>query len=112
RNVVMVGRPFVRYVEANPAYALSTVFHELRGHPEYGTYGAAGTEYGLTLYDRAAARMPGYVRPTGAGRTSEIDAYAYPETEIYSLLREFTYFVPLAPAHTAALQGIYPDTEG
>jgi hypothetical protein len=110
RNVATVGRPFVQYVQSNPAYALGTVMHELRGHPEYGTYGAPGTEYGLTLYDMASARMPGYTQPTGAGRTSELDAYAYQETEIYSLLRQSEYNVPLAPAHTSTITN-YPDPE-
>jgi hypothetical protein len=104
RRVVTVGRPFSDYVDRSPAYAIGTVVHELRGHPEYGPYGQAGVEYGLTLYDLAAARMPGYTRPTGAGRTSEIDAYAYQETEIYSLLREVPYFTPLAPADVALPQ--------
>jgi len=103
RNVCVVGRPFVRLVEANPAYVMSVVVHELHGHPEYGPYGASGTEYGLGLYDRAAALMPGYTRPTGAGRTSEIDAYAYQETEIYSLLRSFQYHTAPSAAH-ASLQ--------
>jgi hypothetical protein len=113
RHVVVVGRPFVRYVEANPAYAIDTVVHELHGHPEYGPYGTPGTEYGLRLYDLAAARMPGYTQPAAGspGRTSELDAYAYQETEIYSLLRQLPYHVPLAPADVA-LSSSFPDPEG
>ena len=110
RQVATVGRTFVRFVDANPAYAMSVVVHELHGHPEYGPYGAPGSEYGLELYDKAAARMPGYTQPTGAGRTSEIDAYAYQETEIYSLLRSLPYHTPLAAAD-AALQPNYVDPE-
>jgi len=104
RNVCVVGRPFVRLVDANPAYVMSTVVHELHGHPEYGTYGASGTEYGLELYDRAAALMPGYTQPTGPGRTSEIDAYAYQETEIYSLLRSLSYHTAPSAAHASVQQ--------
>jgi hypothetical protein len=111
RPVAVVGRTFVQYVEANPAYALGTIVHELRGHPQYGGYGQPGVEYGLSLYDRAAARMPGYTQPTGADRTSEQDAYAYQETEIYSLLRQSAYNVPLAPEHTAAFAANYPEPE-
>jgi hypothetical protein len=100
RDVVVVGRPFVEYVDKNAAYAMSIVMHELRGHPEYGTYGAPGTEYGLTLYDAASARMPGYTQPAAGtqARQSETDAYGYQETEIYSLLRSLPYHTPLAPA--------------
>jgi hypothetical protein len=110
RNVAVVGRPLVEMVDKNPAYAMSTVVHELKGHPEYGPYGTPGAEYGLTLYDRAAAMMPGYTRPTGAGRTSEIDAFAYQETEIYSALRSFPYHTPLAPAD-AALPNVDPEAK-
>lgn len=110
RNVATVGRTFTRFVQANPAYALSVVVHELHGHPEYGPYSTPGSEYGLELYDRAARLMPGYVQPTGAARTSEIDAYGYQETEIYSLLRSLPYHTPLA-AKDAALQAGYVDPE-
>ena len=110
RRVAVVGRTFTRFVQADPAYALSVVVHELHGHPEYGPYGEPGSEYGLELYDRAARLMPGYTQPTGAGRTSEIDAYAYQETEIYSLLRSLPFHTPLA-AKDAALQAAYVDPE-
>jgi len=110
RRVAVVGQPFVDVMAVNPAYAMSVIVHELFGHPEYGPYTAAGTEYGLTLYDQAAALMPGYTQPTGAARTSETDAYAYQETEIYSLLRSLPYHTNLAPAD-AALQPGYVDPE-
>ena len=105
----VVGEAFAQAAGANPAYALPTVVHELWGHNEYGPYGDPGTEYGLELYDRAAARMPGYTQPTGQGRTSEVDAYAYQETEIYSLLREVEYYTPNAPQHQTALANINYD---
>lgn len=98
---VVVGHAFAQAVQANPAYAMPTVIHELRGHEQYGPYGTAGSEYGLELYDLAAARMSGYTQPTGAGRTSEIDAYAYQETEIYSLMISVPYHTPLAAAHSS-----------
>ena len=91
-------------VAANPAYALPTVVHEIWGHNTYegrGNYGSPGAAYGLDVYDKAAAKMPGYVKPTGAGRTSEIDNYGYHETEMYSLMREVPYYTPNAPAHSA-----------
>lgn len=104
RNVCVVGRPFVELVDRDPAYVMSAVQHELHGHPEYGPYGTPGSEYGLDLYDRAAARMPGYVRPVGPGRTTEVDSYAYQETEIYSLLRSMPYHTAPTAAHAAVSQ--------
>jgi hypothetical protein len=105
----VVGEAFISAVTRNPAYALPTVVHELWGHNEYGEYGDPGVEYGLELYDKAAARMPGYTQPTGDDRLSEIDAYAYQETEIYSLMREVEYYTPNAPRHRAALDQINYD---
>jgi hypothetical protein len=73
-----------------------------------GSYGDPGTEPGLEIYGRAAARMPGYTRPADdtAARTSEIDAYAYQETEMYSWTREVEYYTPNAPTDRAKLDGI------
>lgn len=97
----VVGEAFTLAVNGNPAYALPTIVHELRGHPQYGPYGQPGTEFGLELYDQAAALMPGYAQPTGAGRTEELDAYAYQETEIYSLMLEVPYYTPVTSAHSS-----------
>ena len=85
-----VGFAFVTAVELNPAYVMDVVVHEVAGHPEYGPY---GTEYHLALYDRAMGKMPGYVKPAAgtSARRSEIDAYAYQETEMYSVLRSMAY---------------------
>ena len=94
----VVGKSFARAVNADPAYALSTVMHELRGHLQYGP---SGSEYGLEVYDQASALMPGYTQPTGAGRRSEKDAYAYQETEIYSLMFELPFFTPVTAAHSS-----------
>ena len=85
-----IGYAFVKAVELDPAYVMDIVVHEIYGHPEYGTY---GTEYHLKLYDAAMGKMPGYVKPAAGtpARRSEIDAYAYQETEIYSVLRSMPY---------------------
>lgn len=85
-----IGFAFVSAVELNPAYVMDVVVHELYGHPEYGVY---GTEYHLALYDKATGMMPGYVKPAAGtqARRSEIDAYAYQETEMYSVLRSMPY---------------------
>ena len=89
------GYAFVEAVEADPAYVLSVVVHEIFGHPEYGPY---GTEYHLKVYDLAQAKMPGYKKPAAGTkeRRAEIDAYAYQETEIYSLLRSLPYHTSIA----------------
>ena len=96
-KVAVFGFRFVEAAEANSAYVMSVVVHEVFGHPEYGDY---GTEYHLALYDKAQAKMPGYTKPAAGTpeRRSEIDAYAYQETEIYSLLRSFSYHTPIAAA--------------
>lgn len=94
-TVAVFGYAFVKSVEADPAYVMDIVVHEIFGHPEYGVY---GTEYHLALYDQSMATVPGYTKPVGPGRTSELDAYAYQETEIYALLRGFAYHKPLAKA--------------
>ena len=69
--------------------------HEIFGHPEYGPY---GTEYHLKVYDLAQAKMPGYKKPAAGTkqRRAEIDAYAYQETEIYSLLRSLPFHTSIA----------------
>ena len=96
-KLAVFGFRFVEAAEANPAYVMSVVVHEVFGHPEYGQY---GTEYHLALYDKAQAKMPGYTKPAAGTteRRSEIDAFAYQETEIYSLLRSFSYHTPIAAA--------------
>jgi len=94
-TLAVFGYEFVKSVEADPAYVMDVVVHEMFGHPEYGTY---GSEYHLDLYDKSMAKVAGYVKPGGAGRQTEIDAYAYQETEIYSLLRGFAYHKDLAKA--------------
>jgi hypothetical protein len=107
----VIGESFTQAATANPAYALPTVVHELWGHNEYGPYAQAGTEQGLEIYDRAAALMPGYTKPADGtdARTSEIDAYAYQETEMYSLMREVEFYTPNAPRDRAALDSINYD---
>ena len=85
-----VGFSFVSAAELNPAYVVDIVVHEVYGHPEYGTY---GNEYQLALYDKAVAKIPGYIKPASgtSARTTEVDSFAYQETEIYSVLRSMPY---------------------
>lgn len=106
--VAVFGYEFVRAAEADPGYVLGVVVHELFGHREYGPY---GTEYHLELYDQAQKKIPGYVKPAEGSteRTAEMDAYAYQETEIYSLLRSLPYSKAIEPKDASkALVGYEP----
>jgi hypothetical protein len=88
--VAVFGYDFVRAAEADPAYVLGTVVHEIFGHREFGPY---GSEYDLKLFDQAQSKIAGYVKPPpgSTARGTEIDAFAYQETEIYALLRSLPY---------------------
>jgi hypothetical protein len=86
-----VGFEFVEAVETDPAYAMSTVVHELFGHPEFD---APGGNYHLRLFQQAAAKIPGYVSNPDAEETS----YGYHESEIYSLVRERPYWTAVSAA--------------
>lgn len=96
KTLAVFGFAFVKAAEADPGYVMDIVVHEIFGHPEYGKY---GSEYHLKLYDRAMTKVPGYVQPTGKGRTVEMDAYAYQETEMYSVMRGFPYHKGLDKKH-------------
>jgi hypothetical protein len=75
---------------------LSTVVHEVFGHPEYGEY---GTEYHLALYDKSKKKAGFHKKVEDSdARLSEKDSYAYQETEIYSLMRELPYWTPVTAA--------------
>jgi hypothetical protein len=108
-NPAKVGKAFVESAELNPAYVMDVVVHETRGHPEYGAY---GTEYHQALYDKAATKVPGYVKPdesTDKGkeeRRLETDAYAYQETEIYAVLRSKSYRTPPTAAHKGTVPAL------
>jgi Domain of unknown function (DUF4157) len=104
-----VGFSFTTAVELDPAYVIDVVVHEVFGHREYGEY---GTEYHLKLYDLAAAKMPGYVKPAAGtpDRTTETDAYAYQETEIYAVLRSMAYRTAPTPADASKVPNLDTQT--
>jgi hypothetical protein len=104
-----VGKAFVEAVELNPAYVMDVVVHEVFGHPEYGPY---GSEYHLALYDLASTKVPGYVKPAAGSpdRTTELDAYAYQETEIYAVLRSMAYRTAPAAKDVGKVPAL--DTQG
>ena len=94
--VGVVGEMFMDMVARDPAYAMPTLMHEVWGHHTYDGMDAIdkpGRWYGLDLYDKAAKKM-GYQNRGDADRRDEQQAYSYPETEIYSLMREVPYYKP------------------
>jgi uncharacterized protein DUF4157 len=85
-ETLYIGFEFIVLVELNPAYALSTVAHELLGHP---TYNKPGRSYQGTIYDKAKAGVTN--APSG-------NPFAYFPSEIYSLLRELPYWTQVSTA--------------
>ncbi len=89
---IQVGFEFVVAVEMDPKYALSTVVHELYGHPGYDR--GADENYSRALYQKSIAAIP---KKTVKDRTGT-QTYAYWPSEIYSLVKEFHYFTPVSAA--------------
>jgi hypothetical protein len=94
-RTIQVGFEFVVAVEMDPKYALSTVVHELYGHPGYDR--GADTNYSKALYLKSIA---GLSSKTVADRTGD-QTYAYWPSEIYSLVKEFHYFTAVTAADAA-----------
>ncbi|HEY2512523.1 MAG TPA: DUF4157 domain-containing protein [Polyangiaceae bacterium] len=94
-KTVRVGFEFVVTVEVNPAYALSTVVHELRGHPMYDE--ASGSNYAGKLYEGAAAKVPASKKIDRTGT----ETFAYWPSETYSLLKEIPYWTKTSAADAA-----------
>ena len=90
-KTVRVGFEFVTTVEVNPAYALSTVVHELQGHPVYDEPSGA-SNYAGKLYEAAAAQVPASKKIDRSGNES----FNYWPTEIYSLLKELPYWTSVS----------------
>ncbi|WP_437569807.1 eCIS core domain-containing protein [Sorangium sp. So ce542] len=86
-KTVQIGFEFVVLVEIDAAYALSTVAHELLGHP---TYDRLGSSYQSGLYDKAKAGV--------ANAPSGTETFEYFPSEMYSLLRELPYWTQVTPA--------------
>jgi Domain of unknown function (DUF4157) len=92
-ETVQVGFEFVVTVEVDPAYALSTVVHELHGHPIYDEKTGA-PNYAGKLYKAAAAKVPAAVSIDRSGEES----FNYWPSEIYSLLKEIPYWTAVTAA--------------
>lgn len=91
-KTVQVGFEFVLAVEMNERYALSTIVHELYGHPGYDPSGHIS--YEQRLYQSAVKLTPkGMVKDRKGNQT-----YAYWPSEMYSLLKEVSYFTPVSAA--------------
>lgn len=83
-----VGFEFVDVTKVDPAYAMSTVVHELFGHPEFDD----PTNYQLSIFNLAGPKIPGYTSDPDAEGAS----YGYHESEIYSLMRELPYWTQVS----------------
>jgi hypothetical protein len=92
-KTLYVGFEFVAAVEVNPAYALSTVVHELYGHPTYDT---GGSSYAGELYKKAAAEAT--AKGAKLSDTEGGETYNYYQSEIYSLLKELPYWTKVSAA--------------
>ena len=92
-KTVTVGFEFVAAVEVNPAYALSTVVHELMGHPVYDEASGA-PNYAGKVYKDAAAQVPASKKIDRSGAES----FDYWPSEIYSLLKELPYWTAVSAA--------------
>ena len=90
-KTVQVGFEFVVAVEMNPAYALSTVVHELVGHAGYDP---SGVNYMGSIYQKAA----GLAAPGTVSDPQGYETYQYWPSEIYSLLKEIPYWTPVSAA--------------
>jgi hypothetical protein len=91
-KTIQVGFEFVVAVEMDPKYALSTVVHELYGHPGYDR--GADENYSRALYQKSIAAIPKKTIKDRKGTQT----YAYWPSEIYSLVKEFHYFTPVSAA--------------
>lgn len=89
-GICYISMTCVEAIERDPAYALSTIQHELRGHPEFDT----GFSLGMELYDASAAQMDGYTQPEDGSdaRYAEWSRYNYYGSEIAALMREEAYW--------------------
>lgn len=91
RGKCWIGKTTIEAIERNPAYADSTIMHEIRGHPEFDT----GFALSMELYDAAAPSLPGYTRPAQGSdeRDDEWTRFEYFESEIGALMREESFWV-------------------
>jgi hypothetical protein len=87
-----VGMSFVETAEADPAYCVRTVVHEIAGHPEFGS---KYKSYEAEIFAEAHRQAPrlGETWNYGSEHT-----YGYIGTETYAALREVPYYRALSDA--------------
>ena len=99
-ETVSVGFEFVTQVEVDPGYVLSTVVHELYGHPRFNSPSNA-TIYGRTyqgdLFKEAAKLTP----PGTVADPEGTQTYNYWSSEMYSWLLMIPYYKPTAAGDAA-----------
>ena len=84
------GMSWVKMAELDPKNVQENLAHELGGHLEYGT------TYGSEIMSAAIDLMPAADRDKWRKDSQKFfEAYEYPETEIYSAIRQLRYTDPL-----------------
>ncbi len=94
---ISIGMRFVETSEADPEYAVSTVVHEIVGHPQFGD---RFKSYEAQIYAEAHAKEPSLGAPWDT--KEEKNTFGYIGTEIYAALRGFTFEKASSPAHAKA----------
>ncbi|MFL5589414.1 MAG: DUF4157 domain-containing protein [Ktedonobacteraceae bacterium] len=92
--ILSFGMAWVKNVEANPKNGWFNLAHEMGGHLAYGT------PYSSEIMAKVKEKLPQDVRDKlnsdADFRQHFYEAYEYSETEIYAVLRELRYRVPLS----------------
>jgi Domain of unknown function (DUF4157) len=104
-KILNFGMSWVQNVQADPKNGWPNLAHELGGHLEYGT------TYASEIMRQAIKSLsPDEQKKWQNEKRQEFfDAYEYPETEIFSALRERRYAVPEAGGKAPTYGGLSPD---
>jgi hypothetical protein len=99
-ETILVGFEFVTQAEVDPGYVMSTVVHELFGHPRFNSPSpdsGVGRTYQGDLFKQAAGQTP-------AGTVADPEGtqtYNYWSSEMYSWLLMIPYYKATAAGDTA-----------
>jgi hypothetical protein len=88
---ISFGMRFVETAEADAEYVVSTVVHEIAGHPDFGP---RTSSYEAQIYAEAHVQEPTLGSPWDTRQ--EVTTYGYIGTEIYAALREVPHHKALS----------------